>query len=310
MPSPRFLVAGHSHAVCIVEALRAADGPDRHGYARLSITGAPTERAPLLSTAAILARSIPQTLARSRNERRLVLPPLRRAARQAFNDQLVRRTVPAALAQMINAKKKPALSDIASILRNEDITILAAVGGVSHNILGTADVEVPFDFVLPAREDLSTEPSKDLVPYRLVRELLERRISRVLPMITRIRDLSGGRMLVLESPPPVEDDEHVRKSFSRHFQKRDHSSFKVTNPSFRYKIWRVSSEIYLDFCSRESLSFVDAPSSSMENGMFLRREGWRDQDSIHGNAWYGAQVVQAATALLFQQATAELETAK
>ena len=294
MSTPRFLVTGHSHAVCILEALQAADGTGRFGYARLSTAGAQPERPPLFATAAILARTIPQTIARSRVSGRLILPPLKRSAQQAFNIRLVRRAVPAALGKMIGAKKKPGLLDVAKILRRENITVLAAVGGVAHNFLSLAELEPPFDFVLPAREDLGADPSKDLVPYRLVREFLQRRCERVLPILAALKKMAAERMLVIESPPPVRDNAHVRQCLARQFANRFHADLRVTSPSFRYKIWRVNSEVYEDFCRREDLAFVRAPASAIEDGMFLRPEGWRAQDAIHGNAWYGACVVEAA----------------
>lgn len=301
LPS-RFLVVGHSHAVCIYEALQSVDSPQQHGYARLGANA--DRRAPFWASAAILARTMPETLARARAAGRPVLPPLRRAQREAANARLVRRAVSAALAKMIGAGETVAPSSVSAMLEEHGITVLASIGGSEHHVLGMVEFEVPFDFVLPAREDLGTDPTKDLVPYALVRELLEHQIGAFLQMIAVLRDIVGERMLILESPPPIGDNAHILKHLAKHLTTVPGGDWKVPSPSFRYKLWRVSSGIYLDFCRREGLVFVEAPVVAVEDGMFLKREGWR-QDAMHGNAWYGARTIEAAMAQLAERAFAK-----
>jgi hypothetical protein len=144
--------------------------------------------------------------------------------------------------------------------------------------------------VLPAREDLGADPAKQLVPYDVVRQILEDRIRRGLRELALLRNVVGERMLVLESPPPIGDDAHILKSSASHFRQHYGTDWRVASPSLRYKLWRVSGEIHAQFCREWGLTFVPAPAAAMDAGMYLKREGW-PRDAIHANGWYGARVV-------------------
>ena len=179
---------------------------------------------------------------------------------------------------------------------------ISAIGGNAHNVFGLVEFEVPFDFVLPSREDLGADPVLDLVPVDLVAKLLEDRVRPALAMIDELHSIVGERILVLESPPPIGDNSHILKHSGPYFLRRYGRDWKIVSPAFRYKIWRVSSALYIDFCSRRSIEFLPAPAETMEDGMFLRPEGW-PPNATHANRWYGEKVIRDAQRRLAEGVT-------
>jgi hypothetical protein len=258
MSESRFLVIGHSHTACLVEALEAGDGfPNGpNGFVSLLEFRRLRESDPTLSLVAFLSTEVPK-----------------------------------AVAAMLGTERVPAPSEIPTLLCAENITVLASIAGNAHNFFGLVEFEVPFDFVLPSREDLGADPTRDLVPYDAVAKLLGDRVQPVWKTIDGVRSAVGKRIFVLESPPPIRDDAHVIKYCGHHFRSRLGPDYKIVTATLRYKIWRVSSELYIDHCNRRSIEFVPAPADTMEDGMFLRPEGWAS-DATHANRWYGESVVR------------------
>ncbi len=210
--------------------------------------------------------------------------------------------LPKTIAALLRTTRIPAISDIPALLQAEDITVPLAIGGNAHNVFGLVEFEVPFDFVLPSREDLGADPVLDLVPVDLVAKLLEDRVRPALAMIDELHSIVGERILVLESPPPIGDDSHILKHSGPYFLRRYGRDWKIVSPAFRYKIWRVSSALYIDFCSRRSIEFLPAPAETMEDGMFLRPEGW-PPNATHANRWYGEKVIRDAQRRLAEGVT-------
>jgi hypothetical protein len=285
------LVVGHSHTLAVIAALRSAEPGRRHGHVLL-------RRSPARSPAVRLVRAARKQVAKALSRGQDAGLPLIVGAAAAE----IRHQVAAGLANMLEPRRRVRVRQIPTVLRESGITVLASIGGNGHNVFGLVEFEVPFDFVLPSHEDLGADPTKQLVPYDAVRQILEERVQRALREIALLRDIAGERMLVLESPPPIGDDAQILKCSRPYFFKHGDSEWRVVSPALRYKLWRVSSEIYSDFCRERGLVFVSAPTSAMDAGMFLKREGWLQHNPLHGNAWYGERVVDSLRALLTSEA--------
>jgi hypothetical protein len=287
MPEPRFLVIGHSHAACIIEALRSAEPERKHGYAPLTRSQA---KSPAARLARFLRKKTELALAKRTSGKRECRDPLQPIVGAAAAE--IRRAVVNGLAAMLEPPRRVRARDVPPILEDAGITVLASVGGNAHNVFGLVEFEVPFDFVLPEREDLGADPTRQLIPYDAVHEVLGDRIRRSLRELALLQDAIGERMLVLESPPPIGDDAHVLKHSGHHFCRHYGDDWQVVSPALRYKFWRVSSAIYAAFCRQRGVTFVPAPADTMERGMFLKPEGW-PPNATHANSWYGVRVIEA-----------------
>lgn len=293
----RYLVVGHSHGRALADALAVEEPGSRHG--RLDLRR-PRSPAPGARLARFLQRAARKALGRDARERAAAgviaadadsataLPPplVGRPLRE------LERAVGGAVALLLRRTRPIAAAALPQRLAAEGITLLATVGGNAHNALALVELEEPFDFLLPGRSDLAVDPARSLVPFAAIEGLLRRRLARSLQIIGALRDLAGGRLVVIESPPPIGDDAHIRHWSGPWFREHFGEDWKVVPPTLRYKLWRASSAIYAEACRRHGIVFAPAPATVMVDGMFLRPEGW-PENATHGNAWYGERVIAA-----------------
>ncbi len=97
----------------------------------------------------------------------------------------------------------------------------------------------------------------------------------------------GVPVVQSESPPPVRDNDFLARSAATSLPGIE--EFGISPPMLRYKIWRLHSMAYADFCTARGITYLRNPSGVSEADGFLKREFWGD--FVHGNARYGAAVL-------------------
>ena len=183
-----------------------------------------------------------------------------------------------------NHKNKTIPDDIVDLFKPE--IIFCAFGGSEHNVLGLLEPPNPFDFMDPT--DNLYDPSRNLICYSLIRDVLEKRMRRALMNLEKIRELYACPIAHICSPPPFYelDDGHV---LPRVFQGNDQLS--IAPPRLRLKLHRLHSSIFEAACKNLDVFFLKPPDGAIDDQGFLRRE-FMSRDPTHANALYGSLVVK------------------
>ena len=181
--------------------------------------------------------------------------------------------------------------------------VASLMGGNTHNIVGLVEMTPPFDFVLSTQSSLRPSAHATLLPERLVRTVLQQRIETIFTGMKVIREMYGELMICLESPPPIGDDDYVRRHLDEHFQKDFKSGRDIVSAELRYKLWKLASGIYSERCAQLGIPYVTCPEETMVNGRYLRPEGYPG-NVTHGNKWYGELVLRNVLRVLKERMAA------
>jgi hypothetical protein len=197
----------------------------------------------------------------------------------------------------------PALLD--KLKTSKKRVIFSQVGGNAHNFMGLFEHPAAYDFVLPSQPDLPLQPNAQIVPYAYVSEVMRNFLALDLKVLNALKIAANGSPVFhIESPPPVEDNDFCQNNLPPSFLTKGYANMKIASPVFRYKLWRLHSEILRRECERLGFGFVASPSSSMDEDGFLLREYYIDP--LHGNVEYGALVLDQIQSLMTGQRPTEV----
>jgi hypothetical protein len=164
---------------------------------------------------------------------------------------------------------------------------VSMLGGNDHCVICLANDPRRFDFVLPEEPDLYTDPQAEIIPASLLRVELKRRITRYLDALEAYRAAVPGRLVHIESPPPVPSEMFIGShpdTFGGVLAERG-----VAPALFRYKMWRLHSGLYREACARLGVEFLPVPREMQDEQGMLVQPAWRD--ATHANTFYGRYVL-------------------
>ncbi len=165
---------------------------------------------------------------------------------------------------------------------------VSLLGGNDHSIIGMLNHPRRFDFVLPEAPDLPVDETAEILPAGLLLAHLAQRVAPHLAVLALYRAAVPGRLVHVESPPPIPSEAHIRAHpgvFREMIEERG-----VSPGLLRYKFWRLHSELYARECARIGVEFLPAPEAMRDEQGMMRPEAW-NPDPTHGNALYGRHVI-------------------
>lgn len=174
---------------------------------------------------------------------------------------------------------------------------VSMLGGNDHNIYGILQSPAPFDFILPERPDLPLIPYATVLPYSLVKQSLERLMKDPISALIGFRRGLTKNVFHIESPPPVGNDKyfetHLEPAFREYL-----GDLPLAPRLFRYKMWKVHSNIIREVCEANDIYFIPVPESVTDSEGFMREEGYCENGVTHGNNWYGQRIISQVNELL------------
>ena len=173
-------------------------------------------------------------------------------------------------------------------------TVFSAIGGGVHTTLGMVRHPRPFDFILPARPDLPTDPDAQLVPYQALRDRLAHDLEEYHRIIALVKAVATGPVFHFEAPPPSEDSAKMYPDIAWSFY--EGTTDEISPPLLRYKIWRATMELTADFCARTGVTYIPHPPEVADDRGFLRPEFYKDP--THTNEAYGDLILTQMRAVL------------
>ncbi|MBS7788969.1 hypothetical protein KTR66_03125 [Roseococcus sp. SDR] len=165
--------------------------------------------------------------------------------------------------------------------------IFAFIGGGTPAMLGLLRHSEPFDFVLPDAPTLPLSEGSTVLPYDAVRAIASAHMRRHFRRLNRLAAL-GVPVVQCETPPPVPDNGFLARHVAQTHPEVDVAS--ISPPAMRYKIWRLHSQLFEQFCKSRQIGYARNPPEVADADGFLKQEYWGD--IVHGNARYGAAVLR------------------
>lgn len=168
--------------------------------------------------------------------------------------------------------------------------IFLCLAGNQHNILGLVNNPEPYDFVLPDLPDLPVSDDAKLVPYRIIRANMTRRLESALGLASRLLEFVSEPMIWIAPPPPIADADYILQNPGA-FQET--ASRCGISPAFmRYKLWHLQTTLTREWCEAHGVGFIPVPEEAMDKDGFLSKKAWTYRDPTHGNGWYGRLLLE------------------
>jgi hypothetical protein len=163
--------------------------------------------------------------------------------------------------------------------------VVLSLWGNWYNTLALVQHPEPFDFIYPSFDE-SVDENRRIIPFTQIHRTFANNIRQQLEIVGIFQSLATGQMLLLETPPPIEDENHILK-YPGPF--KEHLSQGVTPAAIRRKLWRLQSQIYQDVCRDRMIEFVNFPIEATSSG-YLDPE-YCFPDPTHANVKYGELIL-------------------
>ena len=176
-------------------------------------------------------------------------------------------------------------------LGREDI-VLSMIGGNQHAVFSTVQHPKPFDFFAPGQAAPSAEFAGEIVPYRALEHAFAKGLERGDGQsLAALRKATVARVVHIISPPPKEDNAHIRQYHESHFANDGLASRGVSRPELRLKFWKLQTRVLESLCSALGIEVMMPPARTIDENGFLRREYYA-QDATHANWRYGERLLR------------------
>lgn len=192
--------------------------------------------------------------------------------------------------RLIEDRGKPDFSDeTKALIAASPEPVYSFISGVMYVQLGLRRLddpaEPPFDFVLPESPRLPLDREADLIPADAMREVVRREFKMRLKMIGRLATLAPGRVVQFAPPPPVSD-----QWLEPLLEKTRIKATALPNRWVRWKLWRLTVDLFRQQASSVGARFVDCPSGALDPDGFMRDDLVRNP--THGNTAFGALILE------------------
>ncbi len=165
---------------------------------------------------------------------------------------------------------------------------LTCFSGNDYHVLSMVRSPRPFDFVLPGYEALPLQQGVQIVPFETVRQTIHAAIATAVEELATIRAALRCPFYVIAPPPPIFDGDYLNQPANAFWSKAE--SLGISPPEFRFKLWKIQSDIYAAGAQAMGATFVDPPAVALTQAGYMAERGWHP-DGVHGSSWYGKQVL-------------------
>ena len=182
---------------------------------------------------------------------------------------------------------------IRQLLKDADFPVapklwVSRIGGSEQVVIGWTEGDRPFDFILPGYEHLGLRPDAEIIPFRLVARVLNRKVTGSLRRLEQIRQDCPGTLVHLESPPPISDTSYAQEHLDVWFE-RSGQPLKVAPATLRWKLWKLQTRLTRALCDSFDIPYLASPPVILAHDGYLAQRFW-SKDATHGNTAYGTVI--------------------
>lgn len=175
--------------------------------------------------------------------------------------------------------------------------VASVLGGNQYNAFGLVQHPQAFDFHCPERPDLPPLPGREILPYRVLRELFESGLrGKDGERIVRLVQATRARVVHLCPPPPKEDDGLIMRRHETLFLKQGLLQHGVTPAPIRLKLWTAQVSALRALCDEWGCTLLPVPPGTQTSAGYLEPRYAAD-DATHANPAYSALMLAQLKAL-------------
>ena len=141
---------------------------------------------------------------------------------------------------------------------------------------------------MPGYEGLPLQNGVQIVPFQTVQDTMRSALASAIEDLAGLRSVLRCPLYLVAPPPPIFDVDYLNHPLNAFWSKAE--TLGISPPAFRYKLWKVQSDIYAAAASAMDAQFVDPPATAVTQDGFMAERGWHP-DGVHGSSWYGKQVL-------------------
>lgn len=167
--------------------------------------------------------------------------------------------------------------------------IITSFGGNAHNILGLVNLPEKFDFFMPQQKKGLIKGAR-LIPLDIVEACLKNQggFPETVWCLRAIRKIYKGRIIQIESPPPIPNNKHLLKYAGPY--KAQFDEFGPAPIKLRYKLWLIHSTLIKEECKKLNIEYIEAPKEMVDKNGYLKKIAW-NLDTNHANLVYGKALI-------------------
>ena len=150
--------------------------------------------------------------------------------------------------------------------------VISAVAGNLYNWLGFVSPPRKFDFVSPDAPDAPLAEGAEIVPASAIRRRMVAESQDNFALMKALRAATKAPMFHLQSPPPIPSEAHISKHPG--VFKTAIEANSVTPALIRWKLWKLQSGIFQEFCVEHDIEFIAPPSDMVDENGMLAEIGW------------------------------------
>ncbi|TDW16549.1 hypothetical protein EV128_1341 [Rhizobium azibense] len=164
--------------------------------------------------------------------------------------------------------------------------VVFALWGNWYNTIAIVEHPEPFDFIYPGVDE-TVDAGRRIIPFAQMKRIVNNNVRYRLEMVKTLAPLTNSKILMMEPPPPIEDENHILK-FPGAFSEA--VTVGVTPAPIRRKLWKLQSQVYSDLSEETGMEFFPFLPEAMSPSGYLAPE-YCYRDPTHANAKYGEMVV-------------------
>ena len=176
--------------------------------------------------------------------------------------------------------------------------------GDQHNAAFLIEPTPPVDFVLSAAPDLPMDPRASYVAESQLRALFAPTIDPLGPIVRRLREISGGPVLVAGTPPPIGDETAIRTRLPNDprvvagaaERGSDIASIGITSPYTMQKLWSLIQSMVAETTVAAGGFFVPVPDRARGADGFLLEQYWSDHATRANDEYRREMLTELAAA--------------
>lgn len=176
-----------------------------------------------------------------------------------------------------------------------DDVVISLMGGNQHQILGLVQHQVPFDLFVDAA-DARPPAGIECIPRQALRDIFGMALrGKDWTRLSRIKEGARCPVFHMVPPPPKEDAAHIGRRHETAFV-AGILDRGISPAPLRLKLWQLQGDVLRELGAETGIGILPPPEGSQTAAGFLKPEYYAD-DATHGNAAYGALVLEVAARL-------------
>jgi hypothetical protein len=175
-------------------------------------------------------------------------------------------------------------------LADYSVHFILSLGGNEHNMIGLIRNGPPYDFRFPCDKS-SLMDGATPVPFGAMKMLMEKRTLYYRELLRFLSELNGGRLVVMDSPPPIRDGDYIMNHLDPYYIEKFGDKVQVNPASYRLKLWRLRAKVMRAHAAELGLPYVCAPVEMMDGDGFLLPTV-RAGDATHANGLFGQALLR------------------